>query len=116
MTDTKVAIRVGLGVVCGLALVLLPLVFSAPTANFAASPRTSTTNSTNPNWFPVGGIGHLNSTAAQPPQFLPLSGINMSVFGTLPSFLIIITFIFLPSAIFSLVVRRWAEKKARDYL
>jgi hypothetical protein len=28
----------------------------------------------------------------------------------------IILFIFLPSTIFSLAIRRWAEKRARDYL
>jgi hypothetical protein len=42
-------------------------------------------------------------------------GLNSATLGGL-SLLTIILFIFLPATIFSILVRRWAEKKAHEYL
>src|SRR6266571_4153618 len=49
------------------------------------------------------------------PSIQPLYGLSNPGAGEL-SFLAIIVLIFLPSAIFSLLVRRWAQKRAREYL
>ena len=111
MTRTKLAIRLGLGILCGLALILVPLVFSTTTSNSAITPRTATTNTTNPDYF-VTGVQHANFTAG--PSSVPLSGVTLSL-GSL-SILMIILFIFVPSVVFSLVIRKWAEKRARDYI
>lgn len=114
MTRTKVAIRLGLGILCGLALVLLPLVFSASIPINAMSPRTATTNTTNPT-NPFDYSGHVQSSNfTGGPSAVPLSGAALP-FGSL-SILMILVFIFMPSVIFSLVIRKWAEKRARDYL
>ena len=111
MTRTKVAIRLGLGILCGLALVLVPLVFSTSTPTNALLPRTATTNTTNPYVY----SGHAQSSnITGGPSAVPLSGASFSL-GNL-SILTIVLFIFVPSVVFSLVIRKWAEKKARDYL
>lgn len=110
MTRAKVAVRLGLGILCGLALVLVPLVFSTSTPT-SALPRTANTNTTNPNLY----MGHAQSSnITGGPSAVPLSGAIVS-FGNF-SILMIILFIFLPSVIFSLVIRKWAEKRALDYL
>jgi hypothetical protein len=98
MTSTRVTLRLALGIICGIALVLLPAVFS-----------TGTPTQSNPAWFPAG--------AAHPPQNLQpaLYGLPGSGSAGL-SFFMIIVFIFLPSTVFSLLVRRWAERRAREYL
>jgi len=104
MTSARIALRLGLGILCGLALVLVPLVFSSG-ASSGANPASPATY----------------STAHPPPptnSYAPLLGLS-PLSGASPaglSFLIITLFIFLPSTIFSLVIRRWAEKRARDYL
>jgi hypothetical protein len=89
-------LRLALGIICGVALVALPAVFSTgtPTAN-------------NPSV--------LGSQRAFFPSAQTVYSFNNVGAGEL-SFLVIIVLIFLPSAIFSLAVRRWAEKRARDYL
>ena len=96
MTTSRIALRLALGILCGVALVALPAVFSTatPTAN---NPST------------------LGSQRAFNPSLQPLYGPSNPGAGEL-SFLAIIVLIFLPSVIFSLLVRRWAEKRARDYL
>ena len=96
MTTSRIALRLALGILCGVALVALPAVFltATPTAN-------------NPSV--------LGSQRAFFPSAQPLYGTSNASTGEL-SFLAIIVLIFLPSAIFSLLVRRWAEKRARDYL
>ena len=111
MTRTKVAIRLGLGLLCGLALVLVPLVFSTSTPTNALLPRTATTNTTNPYVY----SGHAQSSNfTGGPSAVPMSGVTLSL-GNL-SIVMIIVFIFLPSVVFSLAIRKWAEKRARDYL
>ncbi len=103
MTSSRIAIRLALGILFGVALVLLPAVFSTGTS--APSPRSNSTSSG--NLFP--------QLTNAPAQFGRISGLNSS--GSTPlSFLTIILFIFLPSTIVSIVVRRWAEKRAREYL
>ena len=97
MTSSRIILRLALGILCGVVLVLVPAVFSTGTSN----PPSNQSGQT-----------------AQPAQllFTPTArGLNNPSFGGL-SLLIIILFIFLPSTIFSLLVRRWAEKRARDYL
>ena len=111
MTRTKVAIRLGLGILCGLALVLVPLVLSTSTPTNALLPRTATTNTTNPSFY----MGHAQSSnITGGPSAVPMSGASLSL-GNL-SILMIVLFIFVPSVVFSLVIRKWAEKRARDYL
>ena len=111
MTRTKLAIRLGLGILCGLALILVPLVFSASTSTNALQPRTATTNTTNPNLY----MGHAQSSNIPGgPSAVPLSGATLSL-GSL-SILMIVLFIFVPSVVFSMVIRKWAEKRARAYL
>ena len=96
MTGSRIALRLALGILCGVALVAFPAVFSTgtPTANYPST---------------------LGSQRTFNPSLQPLSGQSNPGAGEL-SFLLIIALIFLPSVIFSLVVRRWAEKRARDYL
>ena len=96
MTSSRIALRLALGILCGVALVTVPAVFSTetPAANYPST---------------------LWSQRTFNPSLQPLSGPINSGAGEL-SFLVIIVLIFLPSVIFSLVVRRWAEKRARDYL
>jgi len=100
MTSSRIILRLALGVFCGVALVLLPAVFSTGPASM---PSTSSTQN----------LGR----AAQPATFAPTSffGLDSATIGGL-SLLTIILFIFLPSTIFSILVRRWAERKAHDYL
>lgn len=100
MSWTSLSLRLGLGVLCGLTLVLLPAVFS--TAPPTAGPSFSNT----------GSLGQARNPSTSLQQ--GLLGLNSAAGGL--SFLTIILFIFLPSIIFSLVIRRWAEKKAQDYL
>ena len=100
MTNSRIVLRLALGILCGVALVTLPAVFSTGTSS--ANYHTT-----------AGNLGALNHSA-QPTQS-PLYGLNSAGAGGL-SFLAIILFIFLPSTIFSLLVRRWAVKRARDYL
>ncbi len=101
MTSSRIILRLALGVLCGVVLVLLPAVFSAgPTA------MPSTTS--------IQNLGR----AYQPATLAPASsffGLDNATLGGL-SLLTIILFIFLPSTIFSILVRRWAEKKAYEYL
>lgn len=99
VTSSRIVLRLALGVLCGVALVLLPAVFSTGLAS------TSSTQS-------LGGATPPATFARASPS---LFGLNSATIGGL-SFLTIILFIFLPSTVFSLVVRRWAEKRARDYL
>ncbi|HVH14870.1 MAG TPA: hypothetical protein VNA15_04025 [Candidatus Angelobacter sp.] len=96
MISSRIALRLALGILCGVALVALPAVFSAgtPTANYPST---------------------LGSQRTFNPSLQPLYGLSNPGAGEL-SFLVIIVLIFLPSVIFSLVVRRWAEKRAREYL
>lgn len=99
MNRTSLVLRLGLGILCGLTLVLLPAAFSsAPTANSSA--HTAGTN------------GQFNPSVQ--PQAAPFGLSSASAGGI--SFLAIILFVFLPSIIFSLVIRRWAEKRARECL
>ena len=101
MTGSRIILRLALGVLCGVVLVLLPAVFSAgPTA----MPSTSSTQNLGRASGPV--------TLAPVPSFF---GLDNATLGGL-SLLTIILFIFLPSTIFSILVRRWAEKKAHEYL
>ena len=97
MTSSRIALRLALGILCGVALVALPAVFSTPTSPTPSNPSV------------------LGSQRAFFPSAQPLYGASNVSTGEL-SFFAIIVLIFLPSAIFSLVVRRWAEKRARDYL
>src|ERR671924_622213 len=95
---TRIAIRLALGILFGVILVLLPGVFSTTTSQPSTSPTVSTTQGQSPSRFiPVPG----------------LQGPSSDVSGV--SFFAIVAFIFLPSVVFSLIVRRWVEKKARDY-
>lgn len=112
MTRAKLAIRLGLGILCGLALVLVPLVFSTSTPTNALLPRTATTNTTNPYDYVVGHVQSSNFTGG--PSAVPISGASLSLVNL--SVLMIILFIFVPSVVFSLVIRKWAERRARDYL
>jgi hypothetical protein len=102
VTGSRIILRLALGVLCGVVLVLLPAVFSA-------GPFTQT---------PTSSIGTY-TRADQPAQITNapagLFGLNGATIGGL-SLLTIILFIFLPSTVFSILVRRWAEKKAHDYL
>ncbi|SRR6266540_1484458 len=100
VTKTGIALRLALGILCGLTLVLLPTVFSAPTSNLRDSSTTGGTLALDPRF--------ISGPAVEP------SGVSTGINAF--SFLTIIMFIFLPATIFSLVVRRWAEKRARDYL
>lgn len=97
MTSSRIIVRLALGVLCGLALVLLPAVFSTePTS-------TSSTQT----------LGRATQPATFAPASPSLFGLSSATIGAL-SLLTIILFIFLPSTIFSLVVRRWAQNRARD--
>ena len=96
MTSTRIALRLALGILCGVALVLLPAVFS--TGTLVQSPATPAV------WAPQRA--QPSGNVAGP------SGSNSNGL----SFATIILFIFLPSAIFSLLIRRWAERRSRDYL
>jgi len=101
VTGSRIILRLALGVLCGVVLVLLPAVFSAgPTA----MPSTPSTQNLGKAFGPT-------TAPAAPPFF----GLDNAAPGGL-SLLTIILFIFLPSTIFSILVRRWAEKKARDYV
>ena len=103
MTSSRIAIRLALGILFGVALVLLPAVFSTGTSG-PSSPSNSTSQD---NLLP--------QLTNAPSQFGRISGLNGS--GSTPlSFLTIILFIFLPSTVISLVIRRWAEKRAREYM
>ncbi len=102
MTDSRIILRLALGVLCGVVLVLLPAVFSAgPTA----MPSTSSTQN----------LGRASGPVTLAPAAPSFFGLNSATLGGL-SLLTIILFIFLPSTIFSILVRRWAEKKAHEYL
>ena len=102
MTDSRIILRLALGVLCGVVLVLLPAVFSTgPTAN----PLTSSTQN----------LGRASGPVTLAPAAPSFFGLDNATLGGL-SLLTIILFIFLPSTIFSILVRRWAEKKAHDYL
>ena len=102
MTDSRIILRLALGVLCGVVLVLLPAVFSAgPTAD----PSTSS----------IQNLGRAYQPATLAPAAPSFFGLDNATLGGL-SLLTIILFIFLPSTIFSILVRRWAEKKAHDYL
>lgn len=96
MTSSRIAVRLALGVLCGIALVILPAVFSAGTS-------TSTSNNNiSPQIFGATRINQLYAPTAS---------------GSTPvSFLVIVLFIFLPSTVFSFAIRKWAEKRAREYL
>jgi hypothetical protein len=98
--SSRVMLRLALGILCGVVLVLIPSVFTAPT------PTESTGT-----WNPVL-VQRSNQPTAQPLPLLGLSPVDLEGL----SFLIVVVFIFLPSAMLSLVVRRWAAKRARDYL
>ena len=101
MTSSRIAVRMALGILFGVALVLLPAVFSTGTS---APSLLSNSNSASQT-----------TITAAPAQLNRIPGLNSS--GSTPlSFLIIILFIFLPSTVVSLVIRRWAEKRAREYL
>jgi hypothetical protein len=96
MTSTRIALRLALGILCGVALVALPSVFS--------------TGPTNPS-------SNLSGQTVQPFQHAlqpAANGLNAPGTDAL-SFLTIALFIFLPSTVFSLLIRRWAEKRARSY-
>jgi hypothetical protein len=80
--------------------VLLPAVFSTGTT---AVPSASSTQT----------FGRAQPYLA--PSSLGFFGLDSATIGGL-SLLTIILFIFLPSTVFSLLVRRWAAKRARDYL
>lgn len=99
LTSPRIIIRLGLGLLCGLALVLIPAVFSTGTSIPAPS-----------SWSNLSG-----QTFQPQNRALPFYGLN-NPGASAASFLAIILFIFLPSTVFSLLVRRWAEKKAHDYL
>jgi hypothetical protein len=102
LTGSRIILRLALGVLCGVVLVLLPAVFSAgPTA----MPSTSSTQN----------FGRAFQPAPLAPAGPSFFGLNSATLGGL-SLLTIILFIFLPSTIFSILVRRWAEKKAQEYL
>jgi len=102
VTGSRIILRLALGVLCGVVLVLLPAVFSAgPTA----MPSTSSTQN----------FGRASGPVTLVPAAPSFFGLNSATLGGL-SLLTIILFIFLPSTIFSILVRRWAEKKAHDYL
>ncbi len=113
MTKTEVTIRLGIGIVWGLALVLLPLVFSTTTTNFALLPRTASTNTTSPDY--TVGVARSNMTAGPSYGVPPSSSIGLSPSIAGFSIIFILLLIFLPSVVFSLVIRKWAEKRARDY-
>jgi hypothetical protein len=84
------------GILFGVALVLLPAVFSMGTS--ASAPN-----------------GFFTTQTFGPARLNPQPGMAGS--GSTPlSFLIILLFIFLPSTVVSLVIRRWAEKRAGEYL
>lgn len=96
MTSSRIAVRMALGILFGVALVVLPAVFSTGTSTSA------------PNGF-------LTTRTFGPASLSQKPGPAGS--GSTPlSFLIIILFIFLPSTVFSFAIRRWAEKRAREYL
>jgi len=102
VTGSRIILRLALGVLCGVVLVLLPAVFSTgPTAN----PSTSSTQN----------LGRASGPVTLAPAVPSFFGLNSATLGGL-SLLTIILFIFLPSTIFSILVRKWAEKKAQDYL
>ena len=98
MTSARIALRLALGILCGVVLVALPAVFSAGTP--AASPNTY--KSGNSTIFGPAIAAPLGFTRAPSMDGLALLGI--------------VLFIFLPSTVFSIIVRRWAEKRAREYL
>jgi hypothetical protein len=101
VTGSRIILRLALGVLCGVVLVLLPAVFSAgPTA----MPSSSTQN-----------LGRASQPATLAPAAPSFFGLNSATLGGL-SLLTIILFIFLPSTIFSILVRKWVEKKAHEYL
>ncbi len=102
MTGSRIILRLALGVLCGVVQVLLPAVFS--TGSTAMSATSSAQN--------FGKASGPVTTAPAVPSFF---GLDNATLGGL-SLLTIILFIFLPSTIFSILVRRWAEKKAHDYL
>ena len=106
MISMRLALRLSLGILCGLALVLLPAVFSA-TQPLSANPN------------PYADVNGTASGQPHPGQYLPpiyrLSGSTLSGSAGL-SILVIVFFIFLPSTVFSLFIRRWAERRSRDYL
>lgn len=97
MTSSRIILRLALGILCGVALVLVPAVFSTGTSNPSSNPSGSTVQ---PSLLPIGR---------------GLYGLNSPGIGEI-AFLLIILFILLPSTIFSLLVRRWAENRARDHL
>jgi hypothetical protein len=100
--SSRVVLRLALGILFGVALVLIPSVFP-----------TQTPTQSSGNWNPVPApYQRSNPATLQPLAPFGLSPTNLAGL----SLLIIIVFIFLPSAIFSLVVRRWAAKRARDIL
>jgi len=102
LTGSRIILRLALGVLCGVVLVLLPAVFSAgPTA----MPSTSSTQN----------LGRAFPPATLAPATPSLFGLDSATLGGF-SLLTIVLFIFLPSTIFSILVRRWAEKKAHEYL
>ncbi len=97
MTSSRIVVRLALGVLFGVALVILPAVFS--TGTLASTP---------------GGFSTTQTFG--PSLLIPQPG-ALAGHGSAPlSFILIILFIFLPSTICSFVIRRWFEKKARDYL
>jgi hypothetical protein len=102
VTRSRIILRLALGVLCGVALVMLPAVFStAP----ATEPLTSSTGT-------YARAVQPTQTSNGPASLFGLNGAGLSGL----SLLTIILFIFLPSTVFSIMVRRWAESKARDYL
>lgn len=92
-------LRLALGVLCGVALVLLPAVFSTGPAAVSSPSATQTLGRAQPSFAPQSSFFGLSSDT--------IGGLSL---------LTIILFIFLPSTVMSLLVRRWAEKKAHEYL
>src|SRR6266705_159989 len=68
-----------------------------------------------PSTSSIQNLGRTSQPATLAPAAPSFFGLDNATLGGL-SLLIIILFIFLPSTIFSILVRRWAEKKAHDYL
>ncbi len=101
MISLRLVLRLSLGILCGVVLVLLPAAFSVGTSPLA-SPSPSSLGS--------------NPRLAENPSVLN-GRVGISSQGSVGlSILIIVFLIFLPSTVFSLVIRRWAERRARDYL
>src|SRR5437016_5499408 len=89
---------------------------STPRGRPSSAPRSPLCGPTAmPSTTSIQNFGRASQPATLAPAAPSFFGLDNATLGGL-SLLTIILFIFLPSTIFSIFVRRWAEKKAHDYV